>query len=233
MQQHTLLIATHDDAAREFLASQFDADGHTAYLADSPTATTASLCTHAIDVVLLGDFQTPAEAPALLRALRAGELHTRVHRAQPVVTIGDPGEMATVRAYEAGSDHHLARDSTYLVVRAVIGAVAQRALGSATSRHVHIGELHIDTAARTVEIQGRGVELSRKEFDLLRQLASDPTKVFAKDELMRAIWGYPALERTRTLDSHACRLRRKLASQGGDGWIANRWGHGYQLLAST
>lgn len=233
MQQHALLIATHDDSAREFLASQFDADGHTAYLADSSTATTASLRTHAIDVVLLGDFQTPAEAPPLLRSLRAGELHTRVHRAQPVVTIGDPGEMATVRAYEAGSDHHLARDSTYLVVRAVIAAVAQRALGSATSRHVHVGELHIDTAARTVDIEGRGVELSRKEFDLLRQLASDPTRVFAKDELMRAIWGYPALERTRTLDSHACRLRRKLASEGGEGWIANRWGHGYQLLAST
>jgi DNA-binding response OmpR family regulator len=182
--------------------------------------------------VLLGDFQTATEAPALLRSLRAGELHTRVHRAQPVVTIGEAGEMATVRAYEAGSDHHLARDSTYLVVRAVIAAVAQRALGSVTSRHLHVGELHIDTAARTVDIEGRRVELSRKEFDLLRALASDPTKVFAKDELMRAIWGYPAPERTRTLESHACRLRQKLASQGGDGWVTNRWGQGYQLLPS-
>jgi DNA-binding response OmpR family regulator len=130
MHQHALLIATHDDTAREFLSSQFDADGDTVYLAESAAATTASLCAHAIDVLLLGDCHAPAVAPALLRALRARQLHTRVHPAQPVVTIGDPGEMATVRAYEAGSDHHLARDSSYLVIRAVIAAVARRSLHS-------------------------------------------------------------------------------------------------------
>jgi len=86
--------------AREFLAGQFDADGHTTYLADSSTETTARLCAHAIDVVLLGDFQSPARTRALLRLLRAGQLHTRVHPAQPVLTLGDPGETATVRAYE-------------------------------------------------------------------------------------------------------------------------------------
>ena len=46
---------------------------------------------------------------------------------------------------------------------------------------------------------------------------------------MQTVWGYSAPQRTRTLDSHACRLRQKLASEGGDGWIANRWGHGYKL----
>jgi DNA-binding response OmpR family regulator len=229
MHQHALLIATHDGAAREFLASQFDADGHTVYLADSPSATTAKLCTHAIAIMLLGDLQTPTEAPALLRALRAGQLHTRVHPAQPVITIGDPCQTATVRAYEAGSDHHLARDSTYLVVRAVTAAVARRSLDSVTSRHLHIDELHIDTAARTVDVQGRNVKLTRKEFDLLCQLASDPTRVFDKAELMRAVWGHAATQRTRTLDSHACRLRQKLARHGAEGYVTCRWGQGYNL----
>jgi DNA-binding response OmpR family regulator len=233
MHQHALLIATHDNAAREFLASQFDADGHSVFLADSAAATTATLCANAIDVVLLGDFQAPAVAPALLRCLRAGKLHTRVHPAQPVVTIGDPGEMATVRAYEAGSDHHLARDSTFLVIRAVIAAVARRSVESVTSRHLHVDELHIDTAARTVDVDGRRVELSRKEFDLLCRLASDPTRVFEKAELMRAVWGTSAPQRTRTLDSHACRLRQKLARQGAEGYVACRWGHGYTLRAAA
>jgi hypothetical protein len=70
--------------------------------------------------------------------------------------------MATVRAYEAGSDHHLARDSTYLVIGAVITAVARRSVDSPTSRHLHVGELHINTAARTVDVDGRNVQLSRK-----------------------------------------------------------------------
>ncbi len=103
-------------------------------------------------------------------------------------------------------------------------------LDSVTSRHLHIGELHIDTAARTVDVAGRAVALSRLEFELLCQLASDPTRVFAKGELMNAVWGYTAPERTRTLDSHACRLRRKLNADGDTTYVANRWGHGYRLV---
>jgi DNA-binding response OmpR family regulator len=230
MQPITLLIATADEARHGFLARQLDADGHTIHVADSPEQTTSKLAAHAIDVMLLGDFHTSADAPALLRTLRAGQLHTRIHRAQPVVTIGDGGELATVRAYEAGSDHHLMGDSAYLVVRAVICAVARRTLDQLTSRHLHIGCLHIDSAARSVDIDGRPVKLSRLEFELLCQLATDPTRVFAKSELMQAVWGHSATGRTRTLDSHACRLRTKLASEGANGYIANRWGHGYKLL---
>jgi DNA-binding response OmpR family regulator len=228
MQPITLLIATADQPRREFLAHQLDADGHTIHLADSTEATTGKLAAHAVDVVLLGDFDSAADAPALLRSLRAGQLHSRIHPAQPVVTIGDASELATVRAYEAGSDHHVTSDSAYLVVRAVIEAVARRTLQNITSRHLHVGSLHIDTAARSVEIDGRPVKLSRLEFDLLCQLASDPTRVFAKADLMQAVWGHSAPERTRTLDSHACRLRNKLSREGGD-WIANHWGHGYKL----
>lgn len=228
--QHTFLIAAHDDTTRDYLAGQFDADGHEIHAADTPATATAKLARTAICVVILGDFETPAEAPAFLRSLRAGQLHVRVHPAQAVVTIGDPGDVATLRAYEAGSDHHLATDSAYLVVRAVATAVARRVLDSVTSRHLHVGELHIDTAARTVDVAGRAVALSRLEFELLCQLASDPTRVFAKGELMNAVWGYTAPERTRTLDSHACRLRRKLNGDGDATYVANRWGHGYRLV---
>ena len=232
MQPITLLVATADQARRDFLAAQLDADGHTVHVADSVAQATSKLAAHAIDVLLLGDFSAAADAPALLRAVRAGQQHTRIHPAQPVVTIGDGGELATVRAYEAGSDHHLSSDSAYLVVRAVILAVARRTLGDVTSRHLHVDGLHIDTAARTVDIEGRPVTLSRIEFDLLRELATDPTRVFAKDELMKAVWGYSAPRRTRTLDSHACRLRAKLRSEGRDGYITSRWGQGYTLLST-
>jgi len=68
---------------------------------------------------------------------------------------------------------------------------SRRVLDSVTSRHLHIGELHIDTAARTVDAAGRAVALSRLEFELLCQLASDPKRVFAKGELMHAVWATP------------------------------------------
>ncbi|MEA2151556.1 MAG: two-component system, OmpR family, phosphate regulon response regulator PhoB, partial [Solirubrobacteraceae bacterium] len=76
---------------------------------------------------------------------------------------------------------------------------------------------------------GDRVPLSQKEFALLRTLVSDPTRVFTKEELLRSIWGFRSLGSTRTLDSHACRLRHKLAGRG-DRFIVNVWGVGYRLV---
>jgi DNA-binding response OmpR family regulator len=73
------------------------------------------------------------------------------------------------------------------------------------------------------------VELAAKEFALLRTLASSPTRVFTKEELLRDVWGFRAQGHTRTLDSHACRLRQKLRVQG-DQFIVNVWGVGYRLV---
>jgi DNA-binding response OmpR family regulator len=117
----------------------------------------------------------------------------------------------------------------YLIVRAVLAAVARRTNSELTSRHLQIGDLHIDTAARTADIAGTPVCLSRIEFELLCQLASDPQRVFTKQQLMRTVWGRDSDGRTRTLDSHACRLRHRLKAAGGDGLVLARWGVGYHL----
>jgi DNA-binding response OmpR family regulator len=94
---------------------------------------------------------------------------------------------------------------------------------------MRVGTLEVDPAARTVLLSGRRVELSQREFALLRTLATDPTRVFTKDELLRNVWGYRALGSTRTLDSHACRLRQKLA-RDGERFVVNVWGVGYRLV---
>ncbi|HEV7807893.1 MAG TPA: hypothetical protein VGO80_18890 [Solirubrobacteraceae bacterium] len=154
--QHELLIATTDHDQRTFLAAQLDADGHTIYEANTTTATIAKLSGHAIDVLILGRLQRLADAPALLRTIRAGD-HERIHPGQPVITIGATDELTVLRAYESGSDHHLPDHTGYVLLRAVLATVARRALEKTSSRHVHVGEIHIDLAARTVDIAGTPV----------------------------------------------------------------------------
>jgi DNA-binding response OmpR family regulator len=78
-------------------------------------------------------------------------------------------------------------------------------------------------------MDGSSVTLSKKEFALLRALAADPTRVFTREELLRSVWGFRTLGATRTLDSHACRLRRKL-NVGGARFVINVWGVGYRLI---
>jgi DNA-binding response OmpR family regulator len=215
------------------LGEQLDADGHTVHLADDRPSATAKLCTHAIDVVILGALERPADAPALLRDLRdlrAGQLDARVHPGQPVITIWAGDDLSALRAYEAGSDYHIAARSGYLVVRAVIAAVTRRILDERpAARHVEVGALRLDTAARTATVAGGPVKLSRTEFDLLAKLAGDPCRVFAKTELKRAIWGATAASREdRTLDSHAHRLRRRLHDAGAE-LVHTSHGVGYSL----
>jgi DNA-binding response OmpR family regulator len=227
--QHTLLIASADDARRAFIAAQFDTDGHTVYEADSPESTIAKLSMHAIDVLLLGDLGRPADSPALLGAIRAGE-HIRIHPAQPVITLGDTDEISTLRAYDAGSDHHLAGSTGYFVLRAVLLSVARRVLEDVTSRHLQVGDLHIDTAAKSADINGTPVHLSRLEFDVLVTMATDPSKVFSRHDLARTVWG-STQPSDRTIDSHICRLRHRLSAAGGHQLVANTWGQGWALTA--
>ena len=75
----------------------------------------------------------------------------------------------------------------------------------------------------------RRVALANKEFALLNALAAEPTRVFTKEELLRDVWGFRSMGRTRTLDSHASRLRRKLDPEAGR-YVINIWGVGYRLI---
>ena len=88
----------------------------------------------------------------------------------------------------------------------------------------------LDRRTRRVSVREMLVTLSAKEFELLAWLAAEPYRVFTKEELLREVWGFRALGRTRTLESHASRLRKKLRLAGGDGLIVNVWGVGYRLL---
>ena len=83
--------------------------------------------------------------------------------------------------------------------------------------------------SREVRLRGRRIELSQKEFALLRALAAEPTRVLTKAELLRDVWGFRTLGTTRTLDSHACRLRTSSAVDG-DRFVVNVWGVGYRLV---
>jgi DNA-binding response OmpR family regulator len=98
-------------------------------------------------------------------------------------------------------------------------------------RLLAVGELVVNTLSKQVKVGGVGVQLSVKEFQLLATLAAEPERVFSKQELLEQVWGFKSPGRTRTLDSHASRLRQKLAACSDRSWIANVWGHGYRVCA--
>jgi DNA-binding response OmpR family regulator len=206
------LIATADAGWRAFLATQLDADGHTVYEVEDVAGAIAKLSAHAIDILVLGNLGHPAQSPALVRTIRAGP-HPRVHSGQPVITLGAGDELTALRAYESGTDHHLPDNTGYVLLRSVIATVMRRADEQASGRHLQVGDIHIDLAARTVDVAGTMVHVSRLEFELLVKFAVDPTRVVGKHALARCIWRRQHVN-GRTIDSHVARLRTRLAAAG-------------------
>lgn len=92
-----------------------------------------------------------------------------------------------------------------------------------------LGPLRVEPEARRAVVKGKPVRLTRREFGLLAFLATKPTHVFAKPELLRRVWGDRGASRTRTLDSHASRVRRKLEVAGAPGFVINCRAYGYKL----
>jgi DNA-binding response OmpR family regulator len=147
----------------------------------------------------------------------------------PVIMLtGRASETDRVRGFAWGADDDVIKPFHYPELAARIGAVLKRSRERRAQGVLQVGELRVDPVAREVRLGERRIGLSAKEFALLRTLAEEPTRVFTKEELLRDVWGFKLMGSTRTLDSHASRLRRKLAPSGRR-WVINVWGVGYRL----
>jgi DNA-binding response OmpR family regulator len=94
---------------------------------------------------------------------------------------------------------------------------------------IAFGPVTVDRATRQVRVADQEVMLSKKEFALLLTFVADPYRAFDKRELMRLVWGWDAKGRTRTLDTHVSRLRRKLIEAGAVGLVVNIRAFGYRF----
>src|ERR1043166_241897 len=144
----------------------------------------------------------------------------------PVIVLGGADPAARVRALEHADDC-LARPFVYEELLARIHAVLRRC--PPRVEQLDVGPLSIDRVTRRSVANGNDLDLSAKEFALLVKLASDPDRVFTREQLLRDVWGFRTYVPTRTLESHASRIRRKLAAAGLEDWVVNVWGVGYKL----
>jgi DNA-binding response OmpR family regulator len=189
------------------------------------------LCHYKSPDLLLLDLLLPdAHGLDVLREIRSAHGATgRYDPLLPVIVVS--GRAATadrLRGLGEGADDYLPKPFEAQEVVARIAAVLRRRDARRLGPR-RIGELFIDTATREVRVGERPVRLASKEYALLCALAAEPRRVFTKQELLRDVWGYRSFGNTRTLDSHASRLRRKLDPRYGR-YVVNVWGVGYRLV---
>lgn len=146
----------------------------------------------------------------------------------PIISITSRHDEADrVLALQAGADDCLVKPFGFRELMARIEAVLRRARPSMpVVQMLAHGPLTLDTASREVRLDGRLISLTRKEFDFLRLLVSQPAAVLSRKEALSRVWGYPWPSRSRTIDVHVSSLRKKL---GDASWILTVHGVGFRL----
>jgi len=231
MAESTVLVVDDEPLIVDFLAENLRADDYAVLTAGSGTEAISVLRETRPDVVLLDIVLPDVSGYEVCRMVREGDrVNDRWDPDIPIIMLSAKAEETDrVRGLTRGADDYVTKPFHYPELLARIGAVLKRVTRARERHTIRIGDLVVNTLAREVTVAGIPVALSAKEFQLLATLAAEPERVFTKKELLESVWGFRSEGRTRTLDSHASRLRQKLAAHSDRTWIVNVWGVGYHM----
>jgi DNA-binding response OmpR family regulator len=156
----------------------------------------------------------------------------------PIIMLTAKGEdMNKILGLEYGADDYMTKPFNILELKARIKAILRRSGNKETKfgdQVIYVDDFMINTLGRKVTVNGKEINLTAKEFDLLILLATNPGKVFTREELLEVIWGYEYFGDLRTVDVHVRRLREKIEKDTTNyEYILTKWGVGYYFRNRT
>ena len=151
----------------------------------------------------------------------------------PIIMLTARGEDTDILlGFEYGADDYITKPYNILEVKARVRALLRRATGGAQQENrrelLTVGEISVDPAQRVALRDGKVVELTAKEYDLIELFIKNPRRVFSRENLMDQVWGYTYAGDYRTVDVHIRKLREKLEKNPAEPeYILTKWGVGY------
>ncbi len=218
----TIAVVEDDAGIRRMLDYYFRSTGWTVraypsgedFLAGEAAETPPDL--YILDIMLPG-----LDGLELLRRLRSVPATAEV---PAIFLTARTAEMDRVAGLESGADDYVVKPFSIMELQARVKAVLRRTRRTAGAV-LRLGELELDSAAREARKGGARVELTYKEFELLKLLLSRRGEALGREEILNKVWGYDYTGESRTLDVHVRSLRQKL----GEGVIETVRGVGYKI----
>lgn len=174
-----------------------------------------------LDIMLPGE-----DGISILKQLRSNPATARI----PVMMATARGtEYDKVIGLDLGADDYLAKPFGMMEMVSRVKALLRRAEPAAAPRILQVADLSINTGEHTVQADGQRVQLTLKEYELLKKLMEQPGRVFTREQLLQSIWGMDYIGETRTVDVHVGTLRTKLGACGS--YIETVRGVGYRMEA--
>ncbi len=228
MGRATVLVVDDEGKIRDVVCSYLEHEGYAVLQADSGQRAMESVARARPDLVVLDLMLPDLSGEEVARSLRS------VSDVPIIVLSAKAGAEDRVAALRSGADDYVVKPFSPRELVARVEAVLRRTNGGSSTKILAFGGglLEIDQDQRVVSVDGKPVELTRSEFDLLVALALAPGRVYSRYELITRVQGYDYDGYERTVDAHVKNLRRKLGDDPRDPrFIATVTGVGYRLTA--
>lgn len=220
----TIYVVEDDVSIAELIAYALRGDGFAVQTFHDGEQFLVALQQALPDLVLLDCMLPGMDGLEILQRLRA---HARTAQLPVIMLTAKSAEYDKVIGLDSGADDYIAKPFGVMELLSRIKAVLRRTGNAVELATLEVGVLQLDRARYTATLAGEPLQLTRKEFELLRCLMEHPTQVLTRDTLLQAVWGYDFEGETRTVDVHIGTLRQKLGAHAG--FIETVRGIGYKI----
>ncbi|WP_434512805.1 response regulator [Desulfitobacterium sp. AusDCA] len=223
----TILVVDDEEPIQELLKFNLENEGYNVLIAFDGPAALKIVEEKRPDLIVLDVMLPGMDGLEVCNQLRQNPKL----RDLPVIMLTAKGEeIDKVLGLELGADDYLTKPFSPRELLARIRARLRRIRPQVQDNEIIRGDLRIDLNRFQVSVRGEEVELTPKEFELLRVLAAHPGKVYSRDELLERVWGYEYAGDTRTVDVHVRHLRQKVEKDSSNPeYIETLRGIGYRL----
>ena len=229
---HSILVVEDNPDLAGLLALHLRDAGHEVDLAGDGVSALSRSRDRAYDLVILDIMLPRLDGLEVCRRLRSASRYVPI-----LMLTARSAEIDRVLGLEIGADDYVTKPFSLHELLARVKAIFRRVESLTMQPHgesIRHQGLTLDMASRQVSVDGHGVELTAKEFDLLRHFAAHPGRVFTRAQLLDAVWGYGHDGYEHTVNSHINRLRAKIeADPTTPRYVLTVWGVGYKFAERT
>lgn len=229
MATEKILVVDDDTNICELLRLYLEKEGYTVIIANTGMQAVRSFAEHQPDLMLLDIMLPELDGWQVCREIRK-------YSSKPIIMLSAKGEtFDKVLGLELGADDYITKPFEAKEVLARIKAVLRRTTGStgtetsANIKQVIYDKLMINLTNYELKVDGKRVEAPPKEMELLYHLASNPNRVFTRDQLLDEVWGFDYYGDSRTVDVHVKRIREKLEGVSEKWELKTVWSVGYKF----
>lgn len=204
----TILIAEDERDMQVIIVEYMKRGGHSCIIVNDGIDAVAILKNNPVDLAILDIMMPHLDGFSVCKIVR------EMYNLPIIFLTAKEGEEDKLKGYAYGADDYITKPFSPKILLAKVNALLCRSLSENLQEFLNVGNLVLVPASHSVTVAGNDIDLTHKEFELLRFFMQNKNQVFSREQLLNRIWGYEFEGNTRTVDTHIKTLRQKLGTEG-------------------